>query len=86
MPRGASQLSLALFVLGIAATDNPNDSSPPDDLAVLTDRLDATSNLHLSCPSSFLAELVMIVKESLPYKASRGRLAQVTPAPLPAPP
>jgi hypothetical protein len=36
-------------MLGIATADNPNDSSPPDDLAVLTDRLDTTPNLHLSC-------------------------------------
>ena len=39
-------------MLGIAATDNPDDSSSPDDPAVLTDRLDATPNLHLSCPLS----------------------------------
>ena len=36
-------------MLGVTVTDNPDDSSSPDDPAVLTDRLDATPNLHFPC-------------------------------------
>ena len=43
-----ARLPLALLVLGVATTDNPNDSPPTDDFTVLTNRFDATAHLHFS--------------------------------------
>jgi hypothetical protein len=46
---------LPLFVLGIALADNANDALPLDDLAVLADRLNAGTNLHVLLPARFEA-------------------------------
>jgi hypothetical protein len=39
-------LPLPLLVLGVALADHPDDPSPPDDLAMLTDSLNARSYFH----------------------------------------
>jgi hypothetical protein len=44
---------LALFVSGVALTDDPNDTSPSDELAMLAHPLYARSNLHFFYLSGF---------------------------------
>jgi hypothetical protein len=44
-----------LFVLGIALADDANHTLTLDDLAVLADRLDAGTNLHVLLPARFRA-------------------------------
>jgi hypothetical protein len=44
-----------LFVLGIALADDANHTLTLDNLAVLADRLDAGTNLHVLLPARFRA-------------------------------
>jgi hypothetical protein len=46
---------LPLFVLGIALADNANHALSLDDFAVLADRLDAGTNLHMLLRARFRA-------------------------------
>jgi hypothetical protein len=79
-------LPLTLLVLGIAAADHPNDSSPADDLAVFTNRFDATTHLHFSAPRrTFIAELTMIIERFITLKMPAELFAKVTLEPLPVP-
>jgi len=79
-------LPLTLLVLGIAAADHPDDSSPADDLAVFTHRFDATTHLHFSAPRrTFVAELTMIIERFVTLKVPTELLPRITPEPLPAP-
>jgi hypothetical protein len=46
---------LPLFVLGVALADDANDALSLDDFAVLANRLDARTNLHVLLPARFEA-------------------------------
>jgi hypothetical protein len=51
------RLSLTLFVLRVTRADDADDALPADDLAVLAQRLDAASDLHVDPRSPVIAEL-----------------------------
>ena len=74
-----TRLALALLVFGISRTDDSHHAFSADDLAVLADRFDAASNLHLDSPPPFIAQLSSLTSFTYGFKrlpSPWGRLPQ----------
>jgi hypothetical protein len=65
--------TLTLLVLRISGADDADHALTADHLAVLADRLDAASDLHLKSPRPFVAELGSITLVRQPFKHRRWR-------------
>jgi hypothetical protein len=67
-------LPLTLFVLWIPRADNSDHAFTADHFTVLTDWLDAASDLHFASPNPFVAELESITSSGKAFNCLSARM------------